>query len=288
MSNSTARATVILPTFGEAKFARWAIKSVRQQTVKNIEICIICDGSSENMISFLKDIAIEDPRIKIFTFPKSQRTGEPYRDMIIRQTTGNIICYCSHDDLWLPNHVEVVGESLKKYCFTHTLHTVVNMPENVKDDNTIISEILGVDMEWKKIVETMQNSETNFFGLTYAAHTRKSYLELDEPWITTPSGNATTDLYMWRKFLATFGDKCTITRKITALNFQQIPRIEWTEQQRDDELKHYFERIQTRAFIKMIDKYMYKTYPLFRWWTRALKRGRNFIMSFVSKLGSSA
>ena len=48
------RATVIIPTFGNAKFARWAIKSVQNQTVKDIEICIICDGSPDNMVLFLE------------------------------------------------------------------------------------------------------------------------------------------------------------------------------------------------------------------------------------------
>ena len=65
-----ARATVIIPTFGNAKFARWAVKSVQRQTVTDIEICIICDGSPENMVSFFNNMRKEDPRIKVFVFPK--------------------------------------------------------------------------------------------------------------------------------------------------------------------------------------------------------------------------
>ena len=114
-----ARATVIIPTFGNATFARWAIKSVQQQTVKDIEICIICDGSTEHMISFFKNMEEEDPRLKVFVFPKSPRAGEPYRDIVIKQTTGRNICYCSHDDLWLPYHIQEIEQSLNICCFTH-------------------------------------------------------------------------------------------------------------------------------------------------------------------------
>ena len=64
-----ARATVIIPTFGQAKFSAWPIKSVQAQTVKEIEICIICDGSAENMVEFFNALAKEDPRIKVFSFP---------------------------------------------------------------------------------------------------------------------------------------------------------------------------------------------------------------------------
>ena len=79
-----ARATVIIPTYGNASFARWAIKSVQQQTVKDIEICIICDGSPENMVSFFKAMSKEDSRLKVYEYPKSPRTGEPYRDIVIK------------------------------------------------------------------------------------------------------------------------------------------------------------------------------------------------------------
>ena len=100
------RATVIIPTFGEARFSRWAIRSIQEQTVGDIEIFIICDGSPSHMVSFFQAIADKDSRIKIHCFPKSKRTGEPYRDTIIRkEARGKNIFYCSHDDLWFPNHI---------------------------------------------------------------------------------------------------------------------------------------------------------------------------------------
>lgn len=106
------RATVIIPTFGNAKFARWAIKSVQNQTVKDIEICIICDGSPEHMVSFFQRYGEMIPGLK-FCFSKITKDREPYRDIVIKQTTGKIICYCSHDDLWLPDHIKEVEKTLR-------------------------------------------------------------------------------------------------------------------------------------------------------------------------------
>ena len=194
------------------------LKAFNNQTVKDIEICIICDGSPENMVSFFQNMEKEDPRIKVFTFPKSPRTGEPYRDIVIKQTTGKIICYCSHDDLWLPNHVQVMEKTLKKCCFTHSLHAFVNLPEAIKDENTLLGGILWINLN-QEIIKKMQGGE-NFFGLTFGAHTRKSYNELEEGWVTTPLKDIPTDLYMWRKFLAAFGKHCKTTMKVTALNFR--------------------------------------------------------------------
>ena len=256
------RATVIIPTFGNAKFARWAVKSVQDQTLKDIEICIICDGSPENMVSLFRSMEQEDPRIKVFAYPKAPRTGEPYRDIAIKQTTGRIICYCSHDDLWLPNHVQVMEKALEESYFTHSLHTFVNLPAAIKDENTLLGGIIWVNID-QRIIKRMQGRE-NFFGLTFGAHTRKSNYELEEGWATTPLTDPWTDLYMWRKFLTAFGERCKTTMNVTALSFQQIPRKNWSEQQRDEELKLYFERIQDPTFLKTIYKQSLRILSLYQ------------------------
>ncbi|MEL7658423.1 MAG: glycosyltransferase family A protein, partial [Bacillota bacterium] len=139
-----------------------------------IEICIICDGSPTEMVSFFQSMSEDDPRIRVFSYPKSKRTGEPYRDEVIKQMTGNAVCYCCHDDLWLPNHIETIEETLKEFDFTHTLHAAINTPENIKEPQDLFACIYWIDLKDQKIIEKMQNKE-NFFGLTYGAHTKESY-----------------------------------------------------------------------------------------------------------------
>jgi glycosyltransferase involved in cell wall biosynthesis len=259
-----ARATVIIPTFGNAEFACWAVKSVQQQTVKEIEICIICDGSPENMISFFRGMANDDPRIKVYGFPKSPRTGEPYRDTVIRRTTGEIICYCSHDDLWLPYHLEEMEKTLKKCRFTHSLHASVNLPEKIGDENTLFGSICCINLENQKTVRKMQEGN-NYFGLTFGAHTRESYNGLMEGWVTTPRPEIPTDLYMWCKLIAVAGNRRKTTMKITALSFPQIHRNDWSEQERDAELKQYFDKLQDPVFLRNIELISSRFHPsLFR------------------------
>ena len=278
------RATVIIPTFGSAKFARWAIRSVQQQTVKDIEICIICDGSPESMISFFKNIEKEDPRIEVYVFPKSPKVGESYRDIVIKQTTGKIICYCGHDDLWLPNHVQIMEEALKECYFTHSIHVQINLPEYIKYANTLVEYVFLIDLN-REIIKRMQG-KANYFGLAFVAHTRKSYNELEEGWVTTPE-DTWEDLYMWRKFLAAFGEHCKTTKKVTALKFAKYTRKHWTEQQRDEELRQYFEKIYDPVFITQLQKDVF-SYPrnfqmalhtnqLIRWATLLTMRSISFL-----------
>jgi glycosyltransferase involved in cell wall biosynthesis len=246
------RATVIIPTFGEAGFARWAIKSVQDQTVKDIEIRIICDGSPEHMVSFFKKMEDKDPRIKVFVYPKSPRTGEPYRDIVIKESTGRIIAYCSHDDLWLPFHLAKLEKALKRYGFAHTIHASVNTPEAIRNSGNMFLHNFWVNLWDPAVLEEMLTG-MNFFGLTFAAHTRDCYDKLAEGWATTPADAGPTDRYMWLKFLSQFKDRCRTVPKVTALNFRRLDRVDWSEQETDDELRTFYEKIQDPSFLKKID-----------------------------------
>ncbi|MHB1314842.1 MAG: glycosyltransferase family A protein [Christensenellales bacterium] len=259
-----ARATVIIPTYGEARFARWAIQSVAKQTVKDIEICIICDGSPAEMVSFFEELAKDDPRIRVFPYPKSPRTGEPYRDEVIRQTTGEIICYCCHDDLWFPGHIETVEAALKECDFTHTIHAAVNTPEEIKGPRSLFYFVYCIDLHDKKAFRQMINRR-NYFGLTYAAHTRESYYRLKQGWETTPVKEYPTDWYMWRKILSDDAISCQTVMKITALNFPYDTRKGWPEQKRSGELQQYIEKMQDPHFKKEIEKILSRHMKMKRW-----------------------
>jgi glycosyltransferase involved in cell wall biosynthesis len=249
----SARATVIIPTFSQARFARWAIKSVQQQTVKDIEICVICDGSSQKMVSFFEDMVKEDPRIRVFAYSKSIRTGEPYRDEVIKKMTGEIVCYCCHDDLWFPNHIEVMEKALKKCDFTHTYHAIVNNQEKIKRPQDVLLGVHFADLSKRKTVNSMLYG-TNYFGLTYAAHTRSAYGKLKEGWVTTPDKNIPTDLFMWKKFLSSSEIVCGTTKQTTALTFPVPLRKELSEKERDNELASYFGKMSDAAFEKQINR----------------------------------
>lgn len=248
------RATVLLPTYGFAPFSEWALKSVCSQNVKNIEIFIVCDGSPSEMVSVFNDFALKDKRIKVFVFKKSERTGEAYRDLLIKnEAKGKNIYYCSHDDLWLPDHIMKLEKALKKNDFTHSIHATVNGLRSEFNEEKIFDSIIYADLsdiQYRARMLNKTNAE-NFFGLTYAAHRRKSYYHFPEGWTTTPPG-IWTDLFMWRKFLAHFSDSCGTCKEITALNFPAYLRTHLTAKERSEELAFYFKKIQKRTFINQI------------------------------------
>jgi len=253
MKTSIPRATVLIPTYGEARFVEWALKSVQQQTVQDLEICIICDGSPSAMVEFVGGLAEQDPRVRVFSYPKSPRTGEPYRDEVIRQTTGEIICYCGHDDLWLPHHVQSLQQTLADCHLTNSIFAMVNTPEKMDRTGEYFSVIAPGDLQDPRSVAKLRKGH-GFFGLTFGAHTREAYMQLPEGWATTPSRSVATDTHMWRKFVDFFPQGLATTRRLTALKFPVYTRASWTEAQRAEELKRQLERMDEGRSLEWLEE----------------------------------
>ncbi|MFH0825951.1 MAG: glycosyltransferase [Pseudomonadota bacterium] len=246
-SSNSARATVIIPTYGYAPYLRWAVASVQNQTIRDLEICIICDGSPVDMVEMIGEMASKDERIQVFVFPKGPRTGEIHRAGVIPQTTGRITCYLCHDDLWFPHHVETIEHLMERADFGHTLHVYAGLGP----DLGIVRQALPVDISLAQFRNRMLDVQApcNYFGLSFGAHTRDAYFRLESGWTVTPEG-IWTDLHMWRKFLSADWCRCASYLTVTGLHFE---RVYWTDAYSPDdldrELGRCFERMGDPAFL---------------------------------------
>ncbi len=191
----------------------------------------------------LQSVAAEDDRIMVLQFSKAPRTGEIHRARVIPKTTGRIICYLCHDDLWFPRHVETLERLLQTADFGHTLH----IHAGLGSDFGTVRHALLADIAHSTFQDKMLDTKVpkNFIGLTYGAHTREAYFRLKEGWSVTPDG-IWTDLHMWRKFLSAPWCRCASYTGITALHFE---RSYWTELYSPDE----FKRELGRCFARMAD-----------------------------------
>ncbi|MEI6100292.1 MAG: hypothetical protein WCP73_00510 [Eubacteriales bacterium] len=63
---------------------------------------------------------------------------------------------------------------------------------------------------------------------------------------------------MWRKFLNDERTICKTILKIIALNFRKPDRVNWSEEEKDQELEFYLLKLQDKEFIKFIGEYPVK------------------------------
>jgi glycosyltransferase involved in cell wall biosynthesis len=106
--------SVIVPAYNAEKTIEKTVSSVLQQTLADLEIIIINDGSTDRTLERLADL--EDDRIRIFSFPNSG--PQKSRNRGIEQCQGKYLAFLDADDLWTRDKL------------TDQLKTLQNNPES--------------------------------------------------------------------------------------------------------------------------------------------------------------
>ena len=103
LQNINVKISVIIPTFNRGNLIGNSIKSVLNQTFKNIEILIIDDGSTDNTKQEVEKF--QDSRIKYVQL-KENKGGSNARNVGIKMATGQYISFQDSDDVFYPNKLE--------------------------------------------------------------------------------------------------------------------------------------------------------------------------------------
>ena len=109
--------SVIIPTYNRFNFLLNTIKSVLNQTYKNIEIIVVNDCSTEQEY-YSYDWKKEFPGVKIINLEKNSKQKIGYacaadvRNQGINIAKGKYIAFCDDDDIWFPNKLELQTKAM--------------------------------------------------------------------------------------------------------------------------------------------------------------------------------
>lgn len=95
--------SVIVTTYNRAHLLQECLYSILEQTYKNVEILVLCDGGTDGS----EAVASTFPK-HLVRFIKEQHTGIPgvLRNKGIYLSRGKYIAFCDDDDLWAPQKLE--------------------------------------------------------------------------------------------------------------------------------------------------------------------------------------
>lgn len=130
MKLNDIKISVITPTYNVGKYVANTIKSILNQTHKNVELIIVDDCSSDNTAEVVNSIT--DNRIVFLQ--NNKNNGAAYcRNIAIKKATGDYIAFLDGDDLWLPNKLKKQLEYMinNNYYFTYTKYGVLNNNEEL-------------------------------------------------------------------------------------------------------------------------------------------------------------
>lgn len=132
-----AKISTIIPAYNCADHIRETIESVFSQTVKDMELIVVDDGSADKTGDVLQSFGSKLRHIR----HKENRGPSAARNSGVKESKGEYIAFLDHDDVWLPDKIE---EQLKLF-------------EKNKDLGLVYSNFYYVDMAGAQMGELFDN-----------------------------------------------------------------------------------------------------------------------------------
>ena len=101
----TPAVSIIMPVYNTEKYLREALDSVLAQTMTDIEVLCVDDGSTDSSLEILREYAAKDPRIIIIE--SKINNGLAYaRNLGLPHAIGKYLLFLDSDDVFNPQMVE--------------------------------------------------------------------------------------------------------------------------------------------------------------------------------------
>ena len=102
--NKKIQVSVIIPIYNSEKYLKTCLESVLNQTLENIEVICIDDGSTDGSVSILREYQKRDDRIKVVTL--EHRNAGAARNAGIDIAKGEYLSFLDSDDLFEKDMLE--------------------------------------------------------------------------------------------------------------------------------------------------------------------------------------
>ena len=155
------KVSVIIPVYNVEKYLRECLDSVVSQTLRDIEIICVDDGSTDGSSDILNEYAQKDKRIKVITIKNSGASHA--RNIGMRNATGDYVGFIDSDD-WVDNN-------FYKYLYEKVR---VNAADIVK--GKMIREMPNNKKVSSKLNSEIEINKYNFVGEYTCAIYRREYL----------------------------------------------------------------------------------------------------------------
>lgn len=107
--------SVIIPVYNSEKYISECLDSVINQSLKDIEIICVNDGSADNSLDVLNEYVSKDNRIKVISQPHAVRGAGSARNRGMEIARGEYISFIDSDDYIEPDFLQKMYEAAEEY-----------------------------------------------------------------------------------------------------------------------------------------------------------------------------
>ena len=106
MKSMSPKVSVIIPVYNTAPYLYESIGSIMNQSLKEIEIIVVNDGSTDNSAEIIQELAAKDNRIQVF---EQENQGQSVaRTVGLKYASGEYIYFMDSDDLLTLDALEIL------------------------------------------------------------------------------------------------------------------------------------------------------------------------------------
>lgn len=124
MNQHTPKVSVIIPVYNAEMYLRECLDSIVNQTLQDIEIICVDDGSTDGSLTILQEYEKKDPRVRVLTQPNINAGAA--RNHGLRYATGDYLSFLDADDFFdlsmLEKAYEQSTEQNSEICVFHCDH----------------------------------------------------------------------------------------------------------------------------------------------------------------------
>ena len=132
--------TIVVPVYNAEKYIKDTLLSILNQTLYDIEVIVVDDGSNDKSADICKEIASDDDRL---VFIQQENLGVSVaRNLGIKLANSNLITFVDSDDLLTVNACELLYQSYCSYPADITVfnYSVINNSGIEKARKVFVSE----------------------------------------------------------------------------------------------------------------------------------------------------
>jgi len=127
------RVSVIIPAFQAASYIKDTLTSVQNQTLSDIEIIVVDDGSTDETGAIVAQLASTDPRVRLISQVNAGVAAA--RNTGIEAASAQFVAPLDADDLWKPEKLELqlaaIQDPTAEYVLAYSWHVAIDEHDRI-------------------------------------------------------------------------------------------------------------------------------------------------------------
>jgi glycosyltransferase involved in cell wall biosynthesis len=185
-----AKISIIVPIYNVEKYICDCVESLQNQTLKDIEMILVDDGTPDNSGDIIDEYAKNDTRIKIIH--KKNQGVSAARNEGLLAATGEYVIFCDSDDMMEPDACEKLYNAGEKYNADIVIGDVYRIIEGEKkyaqffkhefntEDRKILDDLIRVDFSRKYCHDAPDEGPAFGYGGPWNKAVKRSFLNEKE------------------------------------------------------------------------------------------------------------